>query len=546
MPTAVLYARVSSREQEQEGYSIPAQLRLLREYAAKHAFTIAQEFRDVETAKTTGRRAFGQMLEFLEHSRSERIVLVEKTDRLYRNFEDQLALEKLDAEIHFVKTGSVLSKNAKAQTKFMHGIEVVSAKYYSDNLREEVIKGMREKAEQGGFPGHAPFGYRNNRATREIEIDSENSAIVRSIFELYASGKYPLTELRKAIRERFGKTINRSYLHHILNNRIYLGFFQWRDTEYRGKHQPIISPQLFDAAQAVMHGYNKGKYGKRDIAFRGMLTCAHDDCTVTAELKKGKYVYYRCSGYRGKCALPRFREEQIAERLGELLKNIHIPDDVLARIETTLESDQLRMRNQAASERARLKERIKAVHRRMDQAYTDKLDGKITEEFWQRRQVEWHSEEQRLEMALAGLEEAKSSDRLLDVKRILELANQAYFLYLTRKPAEKAELLRKVLLNCSISAVSLTPTYRKPFDMIFERAKTKEWSGRLDLNQRPPAPKAGALPGCATPRLLQHDPLANRSTGRSLIPDARFCRAPRGSGNRRHSRRYGLRRAQLR
>src|SRR5258708_35609830 len=58
------------------------------------------------------------------------------------------------------------------------------------------------------------------------------------------------------------------------------------------------------------------------------------------------------------------------------------------------------------------------------------------------------------------------------------------------------------LLNCRVDGLSLYPTYRKPFDMIFERAKNQEWSGREDLNLRPPAPKAGALPGCATPRQM--------------------------------------------
>jgi len=67
------------------------------------------------------------------------------------------------------------------------------------------------------------------------------------------------------------------------------------------------------------------KYSKHDIAFRGMLTCAHDDCTVTGEVKKQKYVYYRCSGYRGRCDLPRFREEEIAARMGDVLKDIYVP-----------------------------------------------------------------------------------------------------------------------------------------------------------------------------------------------------------------------------
>ena len=101
----------------------------------------------------------------------------------------------------------------------------------------------------------------------------------------------------------------------------------------------------------------------------------------------------------------------------------------------------------------------------------------------------------RLKSLISDLNGTKQSDRLLDVQRILELVNKAYFLYFTRKPAEQAELLKKVLSNCSIDAVSLYPTYRTPFDMIFKRAKLQEWSGREDLNLRPPGPEPGALPG---------------------------------------------------
>ncbi len=489
MKTAIIYARVSSREQEQEGYSIPAQRKLLKNYAEKNGFGVLREFVDVETAKTTGRKAFGEMVEFLKKSKNCRTILVEKTDRLYRNFDDSVLLEKLGVEIHFAKTGEIISKDAKAQVIFMHDIGVAQARYYSRNLREEVIKGMREKAEQGIYPGHAPFGYVNNRATREIDVFSEEAIIVKRIFGLYATGKFPLSVLRKAIKDEFGKALTRSNLHKLLNNRIYIGYFEWRGESYKGKHQPIISPQLFENCQAVMHGYNKGKYRKHDIAFRRMLTCAHDNSTVTAELKKGKYVYYRCSGYHGKCELPRFKEEQISERLGDVLQNIHIPDEVLEKIENSLERESARSRNASAQQRGRLEQQLAVIQRRMDQAYSDKLDGKIPEEFWQRKMTDWQAEHQRIEMAITALNEQSQTDRLLDAKRILELANKAYFLYLTRKPAEQAELLRKVLLNCSIDAVSVTPTYRKPFDVIFERAKNEEWSGREDLNLRPPGPE---------------------------------------------------------
>jgi hypothetical protein len=128
----------------------------------------------------------------------------------------------------------------------------------------------------------------------------------------------------------------------------------------------------------------------------------------------------------------------------------------------------------------------------MDAAYEDKLNGTISDDFWQRKQADWESEDARLKGHISKLTDSTIDDRLLDVHRILELAQRAHSLYLTRKPAEQAELLKKVLLNCSNDAVSLYPTYRKPFDLIFKRAKSEEWSGRADLNCRPLAPQAAS------------------------------------------------------
>jgi site-specific DNA recombinase len=495
MKTAVIYARVSSREQQEEGYSIEAQLKLLREYASKNGFTKPTEFVDVESAKTPGRKNFGEMVTFLKRSRNSNVVLVEKTDRLYRNLRDAVTLEELDLEIHLVKENEVISKNSKSHAKFVHGLRLLMAKNYSDNLKEEVRKGMAEKCEQGIFPGHAPIGYVNNRSTRTIEVHPEESEIVKLIFTTYATGKYSLSELRKFIRAQTGKTICRAYLDTILRSRFYVGVFKWGGIEYPGKHDTYISQNLFSSVQAVLDGHNRPRYQKHDLAFRGLLTCAHDGCTVTAELKKEKYVYYRCSGYRGKCDLPRFREAEISERLGTILENIHIPDEVLARIQEALKREQAGMRNATAQQRQKLEQRLADVRRRMDRAYADKLDGKIPEDFWERMMADWRADEQQIQFAINGLNEHSNSDRMLDVQRILELANKACSLYVTRKPAEQAELLRMVLLNCSIDGASLTPTYRKPFDMIFKRAKKQEWSGRADLNCRPLAPQASALPG---------------------------------------------------
>src|SRR5271169_2206087 len=99
-PTAVLYTRVSSKDQEKEGFSIPAQTRLLQEYAASRGLVIAREFTDVETARKTGRTNFGEMVAYLKKNwRACSTILVEKTDRLYRNLKDWTTLDDLGATI---------------------------------------------------------------------------------------------------------------------------------------------------------------------------------------------------------------------------------------------------------------------------------------------------------------------------------------------------------------------------------------------------------------------------------------------------------------
>src|SRR5262249_33669798 len=160
---AVIYARVSSKEQRDEGYSIEAQVRLLLDYALKQGFVIAKEFIDVESASKSGRTRFSAMLTYLREHPACRIILVEKTDRLYRNLKDYATLDVKDwgLSIHLVKEGEVLSPDSKSSQQFVHGIKVLVARNYSLNLGEETIKGMIEKARAGIYPSCAPAGYRN-------------------------------------------------------------------------------------------------------------------------------------------------------------------------------------------------------------------------------------------------------------------------------------------------------------------------------------------------------------------------------------------------
>jgi DNA invertase Pin-like site-specific DNA recombinase len=181
----VIYARVSSKEQEKEGFSIPAQLKLLKEYAATNGFAIAQEYVDVETAKQTGRAAFGEMVAYLRTHPSVRVMLVEKTDRLYRNLKDWVTVDELDVEMHFPKEGVVLSRESRSSEKFMHGIKVLMAKNYIDNLSEEARKGDAGEGRagylaNGGAPRLSQCRWSRRQGTRS-RVGADHLPSVRMV-----------------------------------------------------------------------------------------------------------------------------------------------------------------------------------------------------------------------------------------------------------------------------------------------------------------------------------------------------------------------------
>ena len=368
-------------------------------------------------------------------------------------------------------------KNSKSKDKFMHDIQVALAKHYVDNLKEEVKKGMQGKAEQGMYPGHAAFGYHHDKIARTIIIDSERSAIVRRIFEAYDNGRNSIDSLRELVRNEFGLRMQRSQVHNILRNTFYTGLFVWAGKTYKGQHPAIITPECFKRVQAVLDGRGHPKRRNHNFAFGGgLMRCAFDGCTVTAELHtkpNGKqYVYYRCSYGKGKCSLPFMPEPEISEKLGEVLKGIFVPDEVVNAAVESIRSDSEGAERRRQEQLSRCQQRLAVLRTRMDKMYEDKLDSRIDEEFWGRKNTEFRQQEVSLESELANLNSpASTDDRALTAQKILELANKAHFLYVRRNPAERGQLLKMVLLNCATDGVTLTPAYRKPFDVISNRAK---------------------------------------------------------------------------
>ena len=480
---AVLYARVSSDEQEKEGYSIPAQEKLLAEYARAEGIDVVEQYVDVETAKKAGRSSFAAMVEFLQEEMQSgdrgdrcRTVLVEKTDRLYRNLKDYVTLDELDIDIHFVKEGSVISPDSHSSQKFLHGIKVLMAKNYVDNLSEETKKGLQEKALQGIWPMRPPIGYQTVVGTngkKIVEPNPKTAPIVAKMFEHYATGNYSLEAIRDMARAegvvspRSGRPIHRSWVHRILSNRIYYGEFMWNGRVYPGSHQPLVSRDLWDKVQRLLseRGVKKPKTARERFAFSGLLTCTHCGCSLVGEIKKEKYIYYHCTGARGECPKPYTREEVIEQQFCTLLGSLRFDDEILAWVREALMESHADERQEHEQAIERLQSRYAVLRSRLDTMYVDKLDGRIDADFYDAKAAEFREEQSQVRYELKRHESANAS-YMDEGVQLLELANNAVYLFKKQQPAQKRELLKFVVSNCSWDGETLVPEFRQPFDMI--------------------------------------------------------------------------------
>jgi len=482
---AVIYGRVSSKEQEKEGFSIPAQLKLLKDYAAAQGIAVAKEYVDVETAKQTGRAAFGEMVAYLKAHPSVRVMLVEKTDRLYRNLKDWVTVDELDVEMHFPKEGVVLSRESRSSEKFMHGIKVLMAKNYIDNLSEEARKGMQEKAEQGIWPTKSPLGYRNVAGPdgkKIIATDRAVAPIVSKLFEWYATGQYSLKEVAQKARDagfiyrRTGARVPTSAVHTILRNRLYTGQFEWNGKLVQGRHQPLVSLELWERVQGILDGRNatKAKRGKHDFAFSGLIACVKCGCSVVGEIKKQRYVYYHCTGYADKCRESpascrrrHVREEVLEQKFTELLGRLRFDDEVLDWVRESLHASQADERREHEEAIRRLQAEHKRLGDRINAMYLDKLDGRVDAAFFDKMSTQWREEQSCCLREIARHESAEQS-YMDEGMQILELARNAQKLFERQEPREKRRLLNFVLSNCTWEDGEVVAIFRQPFDLLAE------------------------------------------------------------------------------
>ena len=390
----ILYARKSTEEDDRQVLSIEAQLVELQEYAAKEKLEIVASLCEAKTAKEPGRMKFAEMLSLIERGKADGIISWHP-DRLARNSVDGGKI------IHFVDRGLIRSLKfptfwfeATPQGLFMLNIAFGQSKYFVDNLRENVKRGLRQKIRNGVWPGWAPVGYTNNPKTRGIDVDDDKAPKVRKMFEMYATGAYTLHSLanwcrEKGLRGNLGKEIALSNVQSILQNIFYLGLMKWKGEIFEGKHEPLISKKLFDKCQEVMAKRGKVQESHKNVfAFLGLLKCASCGCSITAEKQKG-HNYYRCTKKKGLCQEKHYlREEVLTQQITSYLQKVSLSSQDTEKVLAALDSEQDKAREDAQGEVSVLKEQLSRIEVKLQKLLDIYLaDALSTEEYAAKKDI---------------------------------------------------------------------------------------------------------------------------------------------------------------
>jgi len=483
---AILIARVSTEEQKEAGNSLPAQITRLENYCKNKNFEILKVCSFDESAYKSQRDEFDGIIDFILNQKEKIAVCCDKVDRLSRNIFDkrvaQLYEKALNDEIelHFTSEGQVINSRISAVEKFQFSISLGLAKYYSDAISDNVKRAQEQKIRKGEWLSKAPFGYKNiklENGNSDIIIDDHNAHIVKTVFELYATGAYSMQLLCKKVKTDFNIAWPKGYLGKMLDNPFFHGFMIVKNKTYPHRYPTIINQSLFDQVQKVKESFNKKafKYAGLPFLYRGLIRCKECGLSVSPERHK-KYTYYRCTEYKGKHGAKWVREEEITQQLEQVFKSLIIPADIQNQIIHTLQKthqDKITFHNNQLD---RLSKEQKELTKMMDNLYLDKLKGKINDEQYDKFYESFNNQKNSLSLKLDQLNEAENN-YYLSAKYILEITNRAHNLFLSSEVQEKRQLITLVLQNINLDGEKIVYDAHKPFDIILKTAHSNLWRG---------------------------------------------------------------------
>jgi len=226
-----IMARVSTKEQEEQGKSIAAKINKMKEYSIKNSLMIAEVFQLAESSTRESRDQFQEIVEKIKRAKKTVALVVDTIDRLQRSFKESVILDEYrkegKLEIHFVRENLVIKKDSNSADLLRWDMGVMFARSYVLQLSDNVKRSFSHKIAKGEYPSFAPLGYLNVRydnGNTDIVLDNERAELVKKIFEMYATGNHSIRSITMAMKEygltgrQKNKPISKSQIQEILCN----------------------------------------------------------------------------------------------------------------------------------------------------------------------------------------------------------------------------------------------------------------------------------------------------------------------------------------
>jgi DNA invertase Pin-like site-specific DNA recombinase len=435
-PRALIYLRVSTDRQAQKGIALPTQQERCLAYARETGYRVEKKtdiyVDEGESARTMDRPALMDLLTRCKEDKAIRAVIVYDVSRLARNRLDFALIKQTLRKSGVTFLSATEPINDTPEGQMLEGVLSTVAEFFSAQSGRKVQANMRRKAEMGGWPNLAPYGYLNRKeklATGEIrawiEPRPEEARWVVRAFELFATGRYSVKTLTKTlntegfavrpVRNRKSKLLHHSQLERLLRNKIYVGFIEWAGVvNEHGTHAAIIDPDTFYRVQDLLRTRSGSTSRERRYKslFKKISWCDECRCTMTIDVKETSASrairYLRCrkvhQGKRRQCDQAYFAEEVYAGQLEALMGRVELSSQAVENLCGKLQ----RISGEEESVYSRVREGIlrelEAVKRRQQNLLVRSLDEDINNEahrsIYERVRSELAGEHERLTIQL--------------------------------------------------------------------------------------------------------------------------------------------------
>lgn len=487
---AILIARVSTDDQAE---ALPAQIYKLQDYALKNE--LDYELVEIkESAYKGDRLEFNKVISRLTSFKETVALVFDKVDRYSRDSSSpevrtlNTMCKAGKIELHFPSDYLVITKDSSANQWLMLSLNTSFSQYYSNSISDNVKRRNEQMRRDGIWTGKAPSGYVNTvkNGKKWIDLEPIESLAIKDAFSMYSSGTATLMDIKKHWENKYELIAHVSTIDKVLKNPFYYGVMRVNGSLYQHHYETLTTKQMFDACEAVRSGYRSkpNSTGGLPFPYKGMIRCADCGCLVTFETKKQRYTYGHCSQFKGKHGAQYIPEKKFTDQFEAMLKTIVVPDEVANTILELINKDREQANSEKETRKTTLEAEISRYENRMDRLYEDHLDGKITENLYERKYKEYSDSIENLKTQLSTFE-LSGFDRYETVSHLLDVARNSHKIFSKLDYLGKRKLLKKVLSNSELNGDQLLLKKKKPYELMAFCNENSTWQGHVESNHDP-------------------------------------------------------------